>query len=114
MAFERFDVVRVPFPFTDRQTVKNRPALVLSGEAAFNAPSGHAVMAMITSLANAPWPCDCPILDLQAAGLPAPSKVRLKLFTLDLRLVRGALGRLSARDEAAVRSMLHGALLARE
>jgi mRNA interferase MazF len=108
---ERFDVVRVPFPFTDRTAVKNRPALVLSDSASFNAPSGHAVMAMITSLANDPWPCDCPILDLESAGLPSPSKVRLKLFTLDLRLVRGTLGRLSPQDESAVRAVLAQALL---
>jgi mRNA interferase MazF len=108
---ERFDVVRVPFPFTDRMAAKNRPALVLSDSNVFNALSGHAVMAMITSLANTPWPCDCPILDLESAGLPAPSKVRLKLFTLDLRLVRGTLGRLSARDESAVQAMLAAAFL---
>jgi mRNA interferase MazF len=98
-----WQVVRVPFPFTDRQAVKNRPALVLSDAAAFNAPAGHAVMAMITSAENAPWPLDCPILDLAMAGLPAPSKVRFKLFTLDQRLVRGILGRLAADDEARLR-----------
>jgi len=37
------------------------------------------------------------------AGLPAPSKVRFKLFTLDQRLVRGVLGRLAADDEARLR-----------
>jgi mRNA interferase MazF len=98
-----WQVVRVPFPFTDRQAVKNRPALVLSDASAFNAPAGHAVMAMITSTENAPWPLDCPILDLAMAGLPAPSKVRFKLFTLDQRLVRGVLGRLAADDEACLR-----------
>jgi mRNA interferase MazF len=30
MSFERFAVVRVPFPFTDRNAAKNRPALALS------------------------------------------------------------------------------------
>lgn len=98
MTFERFAVVRVPFPFTDRDAVKNRPALVLSSDAAFNAPAGHSVMAMITSESNAPWPLDCPITDLKAAGLPAPSKVRFKLFTLDHRLVRGQLGTLAPAD----------------
>lgn len=98
-----WQVVRVPFPFTDRQAAKNRPALVLSDASAFNAPAGHAVMAMITSAANAPWPLDCPILDLEMAGLPAPSKVRFKLFTLDQRLVRGVLGRLGAEDEIRLR-----------
>ena len=48
-SFERFDIVRVPFPFTDRHADKNRPALVLSDSAAFNRPAGHGVMAMVTS-----------------------------------------------------------------
>jgi mRNA interferase MazF len=98
-SFERYDVVRVPFPFTDRQAEKIRPALVISA-AAFNRPAGHSVMAMITSAGHAPWPLDVPISDLKAAGLPAPSIVRFKLFTLDHRLVRGKLGRLAEKDQA--------------
>ena len=92
----------MPFPFTDRNTSKNRPALVLSDAASFNAPAGHSVMAMITSQGNAPWPLDCPIADLNATGLPAPSLVRFKLFTLDHRLVRGELGKLAAADATMV------------
>lgn len=106
MTFERFAVVRVPFPFTDRDAAKNRPALVLSSDEAFNTPAGHSVMAMITSEGNAPWPLDCPIADLKAAGLPAPSKVRFKLFTLDQRLVRGQLGTLAPADREQVRLAL--------
>lgn len=106
MGFERYAVVRVPFPFSDRDTAKNRPAVVISDPAAFNAPAGHSVMAMITSQANAPWPLDCAISDLAAAGLPVASKVRFKLFTLDNRLVRGRLGKLSAADVAVVRAGL--------
>ncbi len=106
MSCERFTVVRVPFPFTDRNATKNRPALVLSDAATFNTPAGHSVMAMITSQGNAPWPLDCLIGDLAAAGLPAPSLVRFKLFTLDHRLVRGQLGKLSAADERIVREGL--------
>jgi mRNA interferase MazF len=104
--FKQFSVVRVPFPFTDREAAKNRPALVLSDPRAFNSPAGHSVMAMITSAANTPWPLDCPIEDPGAAGLPVPSKVRFKLFTLDHRLLRGRLGRLGADDERRVREGL--------
>jgi mRNA interferase MazF len=104
--FERFAVVRVPFPFTDSKATKNRPALVLSDPGGFNTPAGHSVMAMITSQANAPWPLDCTIADLAAAGLPAASKVRFKLFTLDHRLVRGQLGKLSTADAKIIRNGL--------
>ncbi|MDO8464619.1 MAG: type II toxin-antitoxin system PemK/MazF family toxin [Gallionella sp.] len=106
MSFDRFAVVRVPFPFTDRSATKNRPALVLSDPVEFNSPAGHSVMAMITSQSNPPWPLDCPITDLAAAGLPAPSKVRFKLFTLDHRLVRGQIGKLSSADAKIVRDGL--------
>ncbi|MBF0132665.1 MAG: type II toxin-antitoxin system PemK/MazF family toxin [Magnetococcales bacterium] len=106
MIFDRFSVVRVPFPFTDRNATKNRPALVLSDHVAFNTPAGHSVMAMITSLENPPWPLDCPLTDLTAAGLPAPSKVRFKLFTLDHRLVRSTLGQLSSVDAEVVQAGL--------
>lgn len=106
MSFDRFTVVRVPFPFTDRNATKNRPALVISDPLNFNTPAGHSVMAMITSNANSRWPLDCPLTDLVAAGLPAPSMIRFKLFTLDHRLVRGALGKLSPTDELSVRQGL--------
>lgn len=106
MAFERFAVVRVPFPFTDRNATKNRPALVLSDPTSFNTPAGHSVMAMITSQGNSPWPLDCQLTDMVAAGLPAASMVRFKLFTLDHRLVRGQLGKLAEVDAATVRTGL--------
>ncbi|WP_255333627.1 type II toxin-antitoxin system PemK/MazF family toxin [Thiomonas sp. FB-Cd] len=97
-------MVRVPFPFTDRQSTKSRPALVLSSAEDFNHAAGHSVMAMamITSEANAPWPLDQTLGNLVAAGLPAPSKVRFNLFSLDDRLVRGRLGRLDDGDAQAV------------
>ncbi len=106
MGFDLYTVVRVPFPFTDRNATKNRPAVVLSDAVAFNAPAGHSVMAMITSQANPPWPLDCTLTNLAAAGLPAPSRVRFKLFTLDHRLVRGAIGKLAPADVALVRAGL--------
>lgn len=100
--YSRHDVVRVPFPFTDRTAEKSRPALILSDRATFNAVAAHSVMAMITSAQHTRWPLDVHISDLAAAGLPISSLVRFKLFTLDHRLIRGVLGRLSADDAASV------------
>lgn len=101
-----FSVVSVPFPFTDRARTKRRPALVLSSASEFNTLIGHSVMAMITSAKNSAWPLDVEIRDLKQAGLPSSSIVRMKLFTIDHRLVVSILGRLSERDSAAVsRSM---------
>ena len=96
-----FDLVRVPFPFSDRAASKMRPALVLS-RPAFHGRSGHLLLAMVTSSAQAPWPLDWTILDLQPAGLKLPALVRMKLFTLDGRLLREPLGRLGEPDRLGV------------
>jgi mRNA interferase MazF len=104
--FDRFDVVVVPFPFTDRSADKRRPALILSGARNFNAAAGSSVMAMITSADNAPWPLDSRIGDIKAAGLSADSMVRMKLFTLDHQLVLRKAGRLAAKDQKAVTQAL--------
>ncbi len=102
MRCECFDVVIVPFPFTDKAQTKRRPALILSSHGTFGRRAGHSVMAMITSAANPPWPHDVSVTDLQAAGLPAPSVVRMKLFTLDHRFIISQCGVLSEKDRKAV------------
>ncbi|MCM2289855.1 MAG: type II toxin-antitoxin system PemK/MazF family toxin [Sulfuritalea sp.] len=106
MAYERLDVVVVPFPFTDSAASKRRPALVISNAEAFNLPVGHSVLAMITSAGNAAWPLDVTISDGNAAGLTAASLVRMKLFTLDNRFILRRLGRLAASDRKAVEASL--------
>ena len=103
--FDRFDVLVVPFPFTDRQATKRRPALVLSN-AKFNGTAGHSIMAMITSAEHSAWPNDIAVRDLDIAGLPGPCVVRMKLFTLDHRLVLRKAGTLSRRDRDAVEKAL--------
>ncbi len=66
-------------------------------------------MAMITS-SSLPWPGDSAIKDLASAGLPVSCVVRLKLFTLDNRLILRRIGRLSGEDQnrvvAALRAIL--------
>ena len=102
VTFDPFDVVVVPFPFTDRSTAKRRPALVLSDAGVFNKQSGHSVLAMITSARNSDWPLDVEIRELDAAGLPSASTVRMKLFTLDDRLVIRKAGQLGKNDRKKV------------
>lgn len=99
--FEPFSVVVVPFPFTDRDAVKRRPAVVLSNTL-FNASVGHSVLAMITSAKNSDWLHDVKISDLSSTGLSSASIVRMKLFTLDNRLIIRKAGILADSDRQAV------------
>ena len=95
MTCDAFEVVVVPFPFTDSDQSAKRPAAVVSRRA-FNA-EGHTVMVMITDARNPPRPLDIRI-DHQSAGLKMPSVVRMKFFTLDNRLIIRSIGRLSPVD----------------
>jgi len=105
VTFKPFDVVVVPFPFTDSAATKRRPALVLSAEP-FQDRIGHLVLAMITSRENRGWPLDVEITDLKTAALPHASVVRMKLFTLDERFVLRKAGSLGTPDRAAVQRSL--------
>lgn len=106
MTYRPFDVVVVPFPFTDSTQTKRRPALVLSQNTTFGDKIEHAVLAMITSQKNEPWPLDCKIRNKKPSGLTAPSVIRMKLFTLDHRFIMRKIGHLSTADQDQVKHNL--------
>jgi mRNA interferase MazF len=93
--FRQGEVVKVPFPYTDRPTRQWRPALVVS-TGALEDRHGLLWVAMITSAENRGWPGDIAVSDLRLAGLPVPSVVRTaKIATIEAAdAVR--LGRLAA------------------
>ncbi|MGH7062144.1 MAG: type II toxin-antitoxin system PemK/MazF family toxin, partial [Stellaceae bacterium] len=103
--FEPWDIVRVPFPYTDRPVRQRRPALVI---AAGERQTAHDLLwlAMITSAEHRGWPGDVVVSDLEEAGLPAASIVRpAKIATIDAGDA-GYLGNLAHNDRGAVRSYL--------
>jgi len=83
-SFKQGEVIKVPFPYTDRATRQFRPALVV---ATGGIESDYRLLwvAMITSAENRGWPGDVTINDLDQAGLPAPSVIRTaKIATLEV------------------------------
>lgn len=81
--FKQGDVVKVPFPYTDRSTRQSRPALVISS-GGIEATHGLLWVVMITSAENRGWPGDVSISNLATAGLPAPSVIRsAKIATIE-------------------------------
>lgn len=108
-AFKQGDVVRVPFPYTDRSTRQHRPALVVStggiGE------NGNLLwVVMITSAENRTWPGDIAISRYEEAGLPAPSIIRpCKIATIEARHAE-RLGRIKPRLMIEVLSEMRGIL----
>ncbi len=100
MTSSQWDTVVVPFPFTERAGSKRRPALVLSRQG-FN-DEGHTLLAMITTSRQHEWPGDTDIGDLESAGLGVECFVRLKVFTVDNRLILRRLGVLAPSDRRNV------------
>jgi mRNA interferase MazF len=85
-SFSRGDVVRVPFPYTDRSPRQRRPALVVSAGAI--GEGGELLwVVMITSAQNRSWPGDLSLGNRYGeAGLPAPSVIRpCKIATIEAR-----------------------------
>jgi len=105
MVYNTWDVVAVPFPFTDKQANKKRPALVIN-KPEYQCKTGHLILLMITSAKNSSWYSDIQIKDLNTAGLKTPSIIRFKNFSLDERLIIKKIGYLAEPDKFEVKEKL--------
>ena len=110
MICEFGDIVIVPFPFVDSPQSKRRPALVLSRRT-FNDAHRHTLLAMITTGSGASWESDIPLSALETTGLPVPSLIRMKFFTLDNRFIIQRIGHLHTKDMKRVHKVIRGSVL---
>lgn len=109
--FKAWDVVKVPFPYTDRPVRQHRPALIVAA-GPLEANHGLLWVLMITSAENRRWDNDVVISDQEAAGLPAPSMVRCaKIATIESRDAE-PIGALPTGDRKKVASHLAATLKA--
>jgi mRNA interferase MazF len=103
--FKQGDIIKVPFPYTDRSTGRSRPALVVSTGELENL-HGLLWVIMITSAQKKGWAGDVPITKLKKAGLPAPSVIRCaKIATIEVSDAT-RLGALSSPQLKLVKNML--------
>ncbi len=103
--FDVWDVIKVPFPYTDRPVRQYRPALVV---AAGDILESHGLLwvVMITSAANRGWPGDVAVSDLSMASLPVASVIRTaKIATIEARDGE-RLGTLPDKDRESVTERL--------
>ena len=101
--FKQWDIVLVQFPFTDFQSTKKRPALVISPNI-YN-KSDDLIIAFITSqIQQPPRPGDFVISDWKTAKLPKPSLIRMKFATITQSIVAKKLGRLNTADISVFKS----------
>jgi mRNA interferase MazF len=109
-ALKQFDVVVLPFPYSDAvEKSKRRPAVIISKSARYHKETHKIIVAMITT-ARTPWPHDTPIQDIKKAGLNVPCVVRMKLFTLEQSHIIEHIGSLSARDRKTLAASIKSTL----
>jgi mRNA interferase MazF len=103
--FDRFDVVSVPFPYTDRPIRQRRPALVVSVPS-YEQRTGLLWVVMITAAENRSWPGDIVLSDARRAGLSIPSVVRpTKIATIEAEQA-SRIGSISAAERRAARAAI--------
>jgi len=103
--FKIWDVIKVPFPYTNRPVLQRRPALVVSTVYPIGAPTLLWVL-MVTSATHRRWDGDVLISNLAEAGLPAASMVRsAKIATIEAADAE-VLGHLPAPDRVTIATIL--------
>lgn len=99
--YKKWDVVLVPFPFTDLSSFKKRPALILSPDQ-YNA-TGDIVIAFITSnLQGIDKFGDYQLQQWKQAGLPLPSKLRMKFATVSNEIIIKKIGHIDSIDRNGI------------
>lgn len=95
--YKKWEVILVPFPFSDFKSVKKRPALIISPEI-YNQKT-DIVIAFITSKLDSEYRLgDYKIREWEKSNLPKPSMIRMKFATIDRSIVIKKIGELSKKD----------------
>lgn len=105
-SFDFGDVFLVPFPFTNLQANKKRPAVVVSS-ARYNAARPDLVLMPVTSQVRTPLRFGEVLLeDWEDAGLLKPSVLKPVFFSFQKSLVLDKLGALQPEDLQALRKSI--------
>ena len=104
--YRKWDIIIVPFPFTDLTTVKKRPALVVSPDN-YNKSGQDVVIAFLTSRMDvSPRFGDYRIRFWQESGLPKAALLRMKFATIDREIIVKRIGRLCEKERGSVRDAI--------
>ena len=104
MIYNKFDIVKIPFPFTDKASIKRQPVLIISSSD-YQINHNHCILSMITSAKQSDW-VEINITDISIAGISFPYKIRFKIFSLDVALIIDKLGFLIDEDKQNVQQKL--------
>ena len=96
--YKQWDIVLVPFPFTNLKQTKKRPGLVVSPDQ-YNSEGSDVIIAFMTSkLDGLSRKGDYSILNWELSNLPKPTLVRMKFATILSSIIIIKLGHLHSSD----------------
>ncbi|MEX0661924.1 MAG: type II toxin-antitoxin system PemK/MazF family toxin [Balneolaceae bacterium] len=105
ITYKKWDIILVPFPFTNLKSVKRRPALVISPEK-YNAGPDLIIMFITSNLSSFGKPGDHKIVEWNKSGLPKPSMVRMKFATIEKSIIVKTIGKVLKTDQLEVNKKL--------
>jgi len=109
-AYNRGDIVLVPFPFSDQTTTKKRPAVVISSSR-YNTVSQDIIIMAVTSQMEKSFDIgEYLIKNWKEAGLLKPSAIKFAISTIAQNLVLKKLGTLSTDDLTGLKTVLENLL----
>jgi len=106
MTCKKWDIVLVPFPFTNLRSIKKRPALIISPHHYNNGPD--IVILFITSNVKSYGRTgDTIIQKWKESGLPKPSMTRMKFATIEKSIIIKKIGRITSIDRETIQNKLY-------
>jgi len=109
MSYSFGDVVLVGFPFTNLQTAKRRPAVIIHSPAYQDRPD-VILMAVTSQVRQSPTSGEAGLQDWQEAGMAKPSVFKPLIATLEKDQIVKRLGKLSAEDRKRLAGVLNNVL----
>src|SRR6056297_381272 len=105
MIYKKWDIVLVPFPFTNFETTKKRPALVISPDE-YNSGADLVILFITSNVSTYSQTGDYLIENWNQSGLPKPSMTRMKFATIENSIVIKKIGRLHNNDRVSVENKI--------
>lgn len=95
--YNKWEIVLVPFPFTDFSSSKKRPALIVSPQE-YNVMNDYVIAFITSNIEVEKRYCDYLIQNWKKANLPKPSLIRMKFSTIDSNIIIKKIGKLTEPD----------------
>ncbi|MBL7013289.1 MAG: type II toxin-antitoxin system PemK/MazF family toxin [Candidatus Marinimicrobia bacterium] len=105
MTYKKWDIVLIPFPFTDLSKSKKRPGLILSPDN-YNKDRHDVVIGFLTSKIDIKYKDDYLLQDWQLAHLPKPTLFRLKFATILHSIIDKKIGVIQDTDKKQITQLL--------